>query len=66
MAYNHYFLANLLRFGYYVTKVNKRIYSQNKGGFIMQQFQTSFFYGCSDDPSELFFSNTVFTILEGD
>jgi hypothetical protein len=48
MAYNRYFLANLLHFGYYVTKVNKRTYSQNKGGFIMQQFQTSFFYNLQE------------------
>jgi len=38
------FSCNLLCFGYYVSDKQKRTYGQNKGGFIMQQLQTSFFY----------------------
>jgi len=38
------FSCNLLCFGYYVTVSTKRTYNQNKGGFIMQDLQTSFFY----------------------
>jgi len=38
------FSCNLLRFGYYVSDKQKRTYGQNKGGFLMQHLQTSFFY----------------------
>jgi hypothetical protein len=38
------FSCNLLRFGYYVSGVTENTYNQNKGEFIMQHFQTSFFY----------------------
>jgi len=38
------FSCNLLRFGYYVSGVMENTYNQNKGVFIMQHFQTSFFY----------------------
>ena len=38
------FSFNLLHFGYCVSTVTEDIYNQNKGGFIMQHLQTSFFY----------------------
>jgi hypothetical protein len=38
------FSYNLLRFRYYVSDKQKRTYNQNKGDFIMQHLQTSFFY----------------------
>ena len=38
------FSCNLLHFGYYVNVVMENTYNQNKGGFIMQHLQTSFFY----------------------
>lgn len=38
------FSCNLLCFGYYVSDKQERTYGQNKGGFTVQHFQTSFFY----------------------